>query len=101
MVCVHKSSSDEVLSSLTMCMHTCSGLIVSIQDQVYETYTLFMFSCTDEQYDSTTFHTGLVCFLLQERFIEDVWLLLRVVVMLLPLPVFWALFDQQVIQTPS
>ena len=28
---------------------------------------------------------------------EDVRLLLRVCVMLLPLPVFWALFDQQVL----
>ena len=27
---------------------------------------------------------------------EDVRMLLRVLVMLLPLPVFWALFDQQV-----
>ena len=33
---------------------------------------------------------------LQEQFMEDVGLLLRVCVMLLPLPVFWALFTQQV-----
>ena len=35
---------------------------------------------------------------LQEHFMEDVRLLLRVCVMLLPLPVFWALFDQQVLK---
>ena len=30
-----------------------------------------------------------------EKFVYDVYLFLRVLVMLLPLPVFWALFDQQ------
>ena len=30
-----------------------------------------------------------------ETFVYDVWLFLRVIVMLLPLPLFWALFDQQ------
>ncbi len=30
-----------------------------------------------------------------EQFVFDVYLFLRVLVMLLPLPVFWALFDQQ------
>ena len=30
-----------------------------------------------------------------EQFSQDVWLFLRIVVMLLPLFVFWALFDQQ------
>ena len=32
----------------------------------------------------------------QVKFMEDVRLFLRVLVMLLPLPIFWALFDQQV-----
>lgn len=30
-----------------------------------------------------------------ELFVYEVWLLLRVLVMFLPLPIFWALFDQQ------
>ena len=29
------------------------------------------------------------------KFVHDVWLFLRVLVMFLPLPMFWALFDQQ------
>lgn len=29
------------------------------------------------------------------EFVHDVWLLLRVLIMFLPLPIFWALFDQQ------
>lgn len=30
-----------------------------------------------------------------DQFVYDVWLFLRVLVMFLPLPIFWALFDQQ------
>lgn len=30
-----------------------------------------------------------------DQFLFDVWLLLRVLVMFIPLPIFWALFDQQ------
>ena len=30
-----------------------------------------------------------------EKFVYDVWLFCRVLVMFLPLPIFWALFDQQ------
>jgi dipeptide/tripeptide permease len=30
-----------------------------------------------------------------EQFVYDVWLFLRVLVMFIPLPIFWALFDQQ------
>ena len=73
-----------------MCMFESSNIAaLHLNCNKMQNYTLIHTST-----QCTSAENVFVCW--QDTFIEDVRLLLRVLLMFLPLPIFWALFDQQV-----